>query len=210
MDGNNHRRFTHPSTGEMTFTDLRSQILNLTSGDDEVAENCVKQIAALGESAFPALFDLMDSTDPEKRWWALRTLAVIPHPEVPPRLQDALHDSDSAIRQCAALGLSQQTSKESIPDLIALLGDEDQLLARLAGDALIANGSKALPALIETLENGPQPAKIEAARGLAIIGDKNSIPALFAAWQDGSAMIQHWAEEGLDRMGVGMKFFSPD
>ena len=210
MERNGHRRFTHPTAGEMTSANLQSLILNLTFGNDEVAENCVNQISALGESALPALFDLMDSADPEKRWWALRTLAMIPHPGVLPRLRGALQDSESAIRHCAALGLSQQPSKESIPDLIALLGDDDHLLSRLAGDALITNGGDAVPALIEILENGSHPAQIEAIRALALIGDKNSIPALFAAWQDGSAMIQHWAEEGLDRMGVGMQFFTPE
>lgn len=189
---------------------LESLIAKLTSGDDEVAESSVEKIAALGESALPALFDLINSTDDETRWWALRILAVIPHPMVPPRLQVALHDPDPAVRQCAALGLSQQPSVEAIPDLITLLEAEDRLLARLGSDALIAIGSPALPALIATLKNGPQPASIEAARALALIGDKDAIAALFQAWQEGSAMIQHWAEDGLDRMGVGMQFFAPD
>jgi HEAT repeat protein len=185
-------------------------IAKLTSRDDEVAEAVVGQLAALGETALPALFDLIESADAEKRWWALRALAVISHPEVPPRLWEALHDPDPAVQQCAALGLVKQPWGEATPDLIALLGAEDRLLARLSGDALIATGSPALPALITTLENGPQPARIEAARALALIGDKEAIPALFKAWQEGSSMVQHWAEEGLDRMGVGMQFFSPD
>lgn len=189
---------------------LQSFIIQLTSGVDETAENFVRPIAALGESALPALFDLLDSADPEKRWWALRTLALIPHPDIPPRLRASLHDPDPAVRQCAALGLSQQPAVEAIPDLIAILDDPDRLLARLAGDALIAVGEQAVPDLIATLENGTQSAQIEAARALALIGDTSAIPALFKAWQKGSTMIQHWAEEGLDRMGVGMQFFTPD
>lgn len=188
---------------------LQSLISSLTSGNDQIAENSVSQIAALGETALPALFDLMDSPDPERRWWALRALAVIPHPEVPPRLREALQDPDPAVRQCAALGLSQQPTAEAILDLITLMDDQDRLLARLAGDALIAAGNQAVPALIETLENGSQPARIEAVRALALIADKSAIPALFKAWQEGSAIIQYWAELGLDRMGVGMQFFTP-
>ena len=190
--------------------DLQSLISDLTSGDDQVAENSIESIAALGETALPALFNLSDSPDPENRWWALRALAMIPHPLVPSRLQQGLHDPDLTVRQCAVLGLSQQPSADVILDLIATLNDRDRLLARLAGDALIAVGSDALPALIETLEHGSQPAKIEATRALALIGDKNSIGELFKAWQEGSALIQHWAEEGFDRMGVGMQFFMPD
>lgn len=189
---------------------LQSLISNLISGDDQAAENSVESIAALGETALPALFGLLDSPNPEERWWALRALAVIPHPQVPPRLQQGLHDPDLNVRQCAALGLSQQPAAEAIPDLVNLLNDGDRLLARLASDALIASGSQAVSTLIETLENGSHPAKIEAVRALALIGDKNSIGALFKAWQEGSAIIQHWAEEGLNRMGVGMQFFTPE
>jgi len=189
---------------------LASLIANLTSGDDQLAEAAVEQIAAWGEIALPALFDLLNSPDPEKRWWALRTLASIPHPDVPPRLGEGLHDPDPAVQQCAALGLSRQPWAEAIPDLIVFLVDEDRLLARLAGDALIALGSPAILPLGETLKNGSQRAKIEAARALALIGDKSAIPALFQAWQEGSALVQYWAEEGLDRMGVGMQFFAPD
>ena len=210
MDGDRDPGFTHPATGEMTTADLQSLITNLTSGDDQIAENSVEPIAALGESALPALFELIGSPDPEKRWWGLRALAVIRHPEVTLRLQEALHDPDLAVRQCAVLGLGQQPSAESIPDLIILLDDQDRLLARLAGDALIAVGEQVVPALSETLENGSQRTKIEAARALALIGDPSSIPVLFKAWQAGSTMIQHWAEEGLERMGVGMQFFQPE
>jgi HEAT repeat protein len=210
MGGNRGQGFTHSAAGEMINSDLQSLITDLTSGDDQIAESSVAQIAALGESALPALFGLLESKDSEQRWWALRTLAVIPYPEVPPRLRKALHDPDPAARQCAALGLSQQPSETAIPELIAALSDHDRLLARLAADALIVIGSAALPALTQTLENGTQSAQIEAARALALISDKSAIPALYKAWQEGSTLIQHWAEDGLDRMGVGMRFFAPE
>jgi HEAT repeat protein len=189
---------------------LQSLITNLTSGDDQIAENAVGSIAALGESALPTLFGLLDSADPDRRWWALRALAEIPHPEVPPRLRSYLDDPDPDVRQCAALGLSEQPWTEAIPDLVKALDDEDRLLARLAGDALIAIGSPAVSSLIEALESGTPSAQIEAARSLALIGNPEAIPALFKAWQAGSSMIQHWCEEGFERMGVGMQFFRPD
>lgn len=44
----------------MTSANLQSLISNLVSGDDEVAEVSVVQIAAFGEFALPALFDLLD------------------------------------------------------------------------------------------------------------------------------------------------------
>ncbi len=210
MGGNRGERSSDPAAGEMKVHNPQSLIIKLTSGDDDVAENAANTITALGETALPALFGLLASADPNARWWALRALAGIPHPEVPVQLQRFLGDPDPDIRQCAAMGLSRQPWVEAIPDLVNVLGHEDRLLARLAGNALIATGSQAASPLIDTLENGTPAAQIEAARSLALIGDPSAIPALFKAWQDGSAMIQYWAEEGFERMGVGMQFFKPN
>jgi hypothetical protein len=194
----------------MIAQNLQFLLTNLTSGDDEIAEKAVESIAALGEAALPALFDLLDSSNPDSRWWALRTLARISHPEIPPKIWGCLDDPDPAIQQCAALGLSQQPCIDAIPDLIKALNHKDRLLSRLAGDALVAIGGQAVPLLIDSLENGTPVAQVEAARSLALIGDTRAIPALFNAWQEGSPLIQYWAEEGFERMGVGMKFFKPN
>ena len=111
------------------MTDIQSLIADLTSGNDEFAEFTVDQIVAKGTEALPALFELLDSSNPNNRWWALRVLAVIHDASVPPRLQEALHDPDHTIRQCAALGLSKQCSLAAIPDLIETLNDEDILIS---------------------------------------------------------------------------------
>ncbi len=84
------------------------------------------------------------------------------------------------------------------------------LVAELAGGALAANGSPALPALLEALQNGSQAARLIAVRALAEIGDTESIPALFAALSESSALMEYWAAQGLERMGVGMTFFDPN
>ena len=67
------------------------------------------------------------------------------------------------------------------------------------------------------MQNGPQAsglgtqsARLEPAPALALIGDPSAIPALFAALDEGSALLEHWASQGLERMGVGMKFFIAD
>jgi HEAT repeat protein len=194
----------------MNSLDLPSLINNLTSGDDQVAENAANAITALGESALPALFDLLSSDDPETRWWALRAAAEIPHPTSKQHLQSFLSDPDPEMQKCAALGLRIQPCSDAIRDLVNLLEGEDRILARIAGDTLIATGSQAVPDLINTLEKGTPAAQIESARSLALISDPKAIPALFDAWQDGSSLIQYWVEEGFERMGVGMQFYSPD
>ena len=95
------------------------------------------------------------------------------------------------------------------PDLIALLNDEDRLLARLAADALIAIGGQAVGGLVEAMRTGAPSARLEAVRALARIGDPRAIPALFETLGGDSALLEHWASRGLERMGVGMLFFKP-
>ncbi|MGD2158807.1 MAG: HEAT repeat domain-containing protein, partial [Anaerolineales bacterium] len=105
--------------------------------------------------------------------------------------------------------LRQQPSPDAVKDLIAMLEDDDRLLARLAADALIANGKQAVQPLLETLEDSSPAARLEAVRSLAVIADPIAIPALYKALDADSVLITHWAELGLERMGVGMVFFYP-
>jgi len=124
----------------------------------------------------------------------------------------ALDDADPGVQAAAALGLRQHPAETAIPKLLEKLGGEDQLLSRLMRDALVALGTKSTPHLIEILENeaSSHTARLEAVRALAHIEDPASIGALFKIYNDGSSLMQYWAEEGLTRMGIGMMFFDPD
>jgi HEAT repeat protein len=51
--------------------------------------------------------------------------------------------------------------------------------------------------------------RVNLARALALIGDTAAIPALFRALDDESAIVAHWADEGLERLGVGQVYFRP-
>ena len=76
--------------------------------------------------------------------------------------------------------------------------------------ALIKIGQEAIPLLIEALEHNPQArVRANAARALALIADTSAIPALFRALEDESSLVQHWADQGLERMGVGQVYFKP-
>ncbi len=178
-------------------------------GDDEAAEHTAQALRGQGARAVPGLLALSRHPQADVRWWALRALAEIPHPHAPTRLAEALTDPDPAVRQVAALGLRHQPSPQALPRLLTLLADNDRLLAHLAADALAALGQQATLPLIDALQNSTPAARIEAARALAQIGDKRSISALFAALDSPSPLVEHWANEGLERMGVGMVFFKP-
>jgi HEAT repeat protein len=188
---------------------LNDLLVALKSGSEIRAEAAAREIAALGTEALPALKEMLASSDFESRWWATRALAEISDPQVVPLLLDELKDPDLSVRQCAALALRVQASPLSVPQLVGLLGDRDRLLAHLASDALTAIGREAVPALLEVMESGEHLERLEAERALARIGDPRAIPALFAALSEESALMEHWANEGLERMGVGMAFFKP-
>ena len=193
----------------MSKYELSSIASDFASGSDLVADQTARKLAELGSQNLEVFQQLLDDQRPDVRWWAVRSLAEIESPDVIPLFIRSLDDADIAVRQCAALALQQQPGTQAIPALIQQLNASDQLLRRLAGDALIAAGGDALPALLEVMQDSPKKARIEAARALALIGDTRAIPELFKALDDESALLEHWAGEGLEKMGVGMVFFSP-
>jgi HEAT repeat protein len=184
-------------------------IQDLLSGEDWRAEAAARKLAQQGENALPILRELLESPDTDARWWATWALASLSHPQVGHLLRGLLKDPDSSVRQCAALALREQPDVDAIPELVDLLEEEDPILARLAAAALIATGREAVPALLEVVQNGSQKARLEAIRSLANIGDERAIPALYAAYQERSAIMEYWANEGLEKLGVGMVLFNP-
>lgn len=122
----------------------------------------------------------------------------------------ALKDESELVRHCAALALRRQPHLDAIPPLADLLSGEDRFLARLAADALAAIGKPATRTLLEIVEHADLPARLEAVRALAAIGDHDSVSIMFALLDDDSALIEYWANEGLEKMGIGMVFFEPN
>jgi HEAT repeat protein len=188
---------------------LDELLADLTSGDETHAENAVPGLVELGEEAFPALRDLLNSADADQRWWALRTLAQSPQSRTE-WLLPSLNDSAPEVRQAAALGLCSHPDETGIRPLIRVLSDGDSMVSDLARNALVAIGEPAVPALIDVLKEASQRARINALRALAEIVDYSTIPTLMAALEEDSAMMQHWAEEGLERLGLNMVYIKPE
>jgi len=189
--------------------DLEALFTTLTSGNDDLAEAAAQKLNNFGAVAYQSLVDLLNSTDADTRWWAVRTLANFTEQNVADHLISALDDPDLSVQQCAALALCQNPTNQAINALIKAINSHDPILARLAGEALTSIGESAVLPLIEVLENSSQPARFVAARALAMISDPRAIPALYAAMGEDSALLDYWANEGLDRMGAGMVYFNP-
>lgn len=178
-------------------------------GSDKIAEGTARDLARLASGDLKVYKQLLQDQRADVRWWAVRSLAEIESPEITPLLITSLDDADVSVRQCAALALQKHPDQRAISALIEMLKSTDQLLSRLAGDALVASGGDAVPALLEVMQADHPTARIQAARALALIGDTRAIPELFNALDGDSALLEYWAGEGLEKMGVGMVFFAP-
>jgi HEAT repeat protein len=189
--------------------DLAEAMTGLLSGDERQAEAAAACLPSLGAEALIRLTGLTSSTDPEARWWATRALSGFADPAAVTAIRTRLSDPDPAVRQCAAIGLRLQPSTASLPELARALFDDDALVARLAADALAAAGPDAIPLLLSALHSDSRRARLEAARALAGMRHHGAIPALYAALEDPSPLVQHWAEQGLEALGMGMVYFSP-
>jgi HEAT repeat protein len=188
---------------------LETLLEELTSGDDERAEAAVPRFIEHASIAVEALAGMLGEEDANTRWWAIRTLGTFEGFIAKKYLRHGLQDQDIAVQQCALLGLREHPDPNVVSDLTSLLTQPDWMIKRLAADALIAIGKEATQELISVIENGEQAARLEAVRALAAIEDQTAIPILYKLLEEDSTLIRYWAEEGLQKMGVGMVFLKP-
>lgn len=190
------------------MSSLQDLLRDLTSDNETRAEKAAAGLIELGEDAIPSLRDLTQSSDADHRWWALRILAQSPHAQAE-WLVPFLSDPAREVRQCAALGLAIKPEESAVQPLIKVLSDEDSMVSSLAVNALVKTGSKAVPALIDVVKTAPQSARIHALRALAEIRDHRAIPVMMKVMEEDSVLLQHWAKEGLDRLGLDMVYIKP-
>jgi HEAT repeat protein len=190
------------------MSEISRLIKNLSSGNDELAEESVRQLIEMKDEALPHLQSLRNSKDIDERWWAYCTLGQIPGADVE-WFFPGLHDTSAEVRESAAMALSHNPDPSAIHELILALNDDDRMVASLAGHALSKIGKDASPELILVMEEGTPAARIDAARALASIQDPRSIPAFMAALNNGSELVKFWAEQGLENMGAEMVYFRP-
>jgi HEAT repeat protein len=205
------RKPARPAARPLKMPELPALLAELTSGDDERAETAALQLAEHAEAAFPALQNLLRAAEVDSRWWAVRALAQFqPAEKVTLELVAALEDESGDVRQCAAMALCHHHDPAAVSPLIRALSDPDLMTANLAANALILIGAPAVPALIESLQADSQTARLEAVRALAEIKDPRAIPFLMQVFEQDSALMQYWAEHGLDKLGLGMVYLKPE
>jgi HEAT repeat protein len=186
---------------------LRAFLAAVAAEEESRAEESARGLRQVGDEAIPELRALLADPDPNRRWWALRALAAVGTDAAAKLLITALEDGDADVRACAVVALSKLKPKEAIRPLVARLSDNSAYVGRLTADALAQFGQPAVEALIDALQEGETAARAGAARALSAIQPEEAIPALYQALDDPSALVTYYAEEALERMGVGILFF---
>ena len=199
------RRASGPAALQIKMQELLAE---LTSGDDTRAEKSIPAIVDLGMAAIPTLLELTRAEEVDSRWWAVRALAASPHTRTED-LIPLLSDSASEVRAAAALALCNHPDESAIPALINTLSDEDSLTAGLAGNALVKIGSPSVPSLLTVMSEAPTGIRIIVLRALSEIRDHRAIPVMMKSLSEESAVLQYWAQEGLERLGLDMVYGKP-
>jgi HEAT repeat protein len=181
----------------------------VAAGDDARTERAALALSHAGDAVLPPLRDLLADADPDRRWWAARALAAVGTLAAQEQLVTVLADPDPDVRACAAQGLGDLRAGEAVAGLVRCLADAAPLVSRVAADSLARIGSPAVPALIAALQAEETLVRAGAARALSIVRPEEAVTALCAALDDPCAIVTYYAEEALERMGVGLVLFYP-
>jgi HEAT repeat protein len=187
---------------------MQDLLADLISGDDLRAEQVISKIADLGLAVMPALLELSRADSTDSRWWGVRALAASPHTRTED-LVPLLRDSAAEVRAAAALALCAHPNECAIAELLKALADDDDLTAGLAGNALVKIGAASVPGLLDQMNEAPARVRILALRSLAEIRDHRAIPVMMKMMNEESAILQYWAREGLERLGLDMVYIKP-
>jgi HEAT repeat protein len=198
---------TQPSVSD---EELRSLIGELICGDDQRAEAAALTLGTRGCDAVAYLEPLLVDPSPDRRWWAARALGQLRCDIAYQMLIGQLNDSDADVRACAAFALGEAQAESAVLPLAQALTDSSVYVSAMAADALARIGKASVPILIDRLRNGVALERGRAAKALLTILDSRSIPALIAALDDDSPVVEHYATEALTRLGVGTVLLKPN
>lgn len=200
-------KHSHRVASCATTRKMKNLLADLISGDDERAEKAIIPLVEFGEDAIQPLLDLTRSDQADTRWWAVRALAASPHTQTV-NLIPLLSDSSSSVRAATALAIMNHPSEEATQALITMLYDTDSLTANLASNALAKIGSSTTPTLLKVMEEAQTNVRILAIRALVEIKDHRAIPIMMKCLnnENESALIQYWAQIGLEKLGLDMVY----
>jgi HEAT repeat protein len=197
--------------------DLIQGLLDAIAADDDEQAERVAQAFATLPAVLPALRPLLSDPDPNRRWWAVRSLALIGGDEANRLLEEHLTDADEATRCAAALGLGQLRVAAAIPLLLAALADSSGWVRDSAADALALIGEPSLVGLVEAIQDSRDGVRVRVSRALGrIVGEAlhgktlnqygreyfPALTALYTALNDPNRLVRTHAFDALDGLGL--------
>lgn len=175
------------------------------AGHEEEAERLCHSLVPADEDA---LLVLARSADPDRRWWAVRGLAVAGSAAATAVVADALESQDAGLRAAALLTLGALQTRLSVwpaslyAVMAAALRDDDGLVRQVAGDVLARCGDAAVPALAAILEERHPGARTRAAIALGKIATMPAAAVLYQHLNDENYLVREYAYQALDEMGL--------
>jgi hypothetical protein len=186
-------------------TQMERFVTAIAADDDAQAEALVSKLTGADE---PDLLALLQSTDSDQRWWAVRGLAHCGTPAAVPALVPLLGDADPSLRAVVAFALGHLHARAAaavcavLDRLAACLADEDGGVRQAAADGLALCGDDAVPALAHVLYHGPEAARTRAVYALRKIASPKTAPLLYQHLNDPNYLVRTYAYEALDEMGL--------
>jgi HEAT repeat protein len=177
----------------------------LAANDDDALETLVNSLTT---DAVPTLVTWIDSSDPDRRWWAIRALAMVGNAEAVPAVARGLRDDDAGTRAAAALALGHMhvRSPHAVTAQLAAVGaclaDDEGFVRQVATDALAMCGDDAVPVLAEVLRGEHDGARTRAALALGKIATMKAAAVLYQHLNDPNYLVRSYAYEALDEMGL--------
>jgi len=194
---------------------LDQWIKALESTDRKVRLHAARNLAAWGaeaKPAVPALINILGDPDPDLRAPSARALGAVgpaARPAVPSLLKALREGGYTSAGQSVSSVLSAalgHMGKQTVPQLVAALDDNDPRVARAAAGALHDIGpdaAAAVPTLIRMLRQGDQAGRGAAIWGLTGIGPeaRAAIPVLIEMLQHEDFHTQYWSCQALGQIG---------
>ena len=178
----------------------------IDAGDDERCEALVQRLTPTDSHL---LIPLATDADPDRRWWAVRALALVGADSAVPALVSCLDDADPAVRAAAAMSLGHvhrrapEAVAAHLDRVAALLADDNGIVRQAAGDGLALCADDAVPALAALLRQSHHPgARTRAAAALRKIATMRAAAVLYPLLNDSNHLVRMYAYEGLDEMGL--------
>ena len=135
-------------------SDFAALLTAIDAGDDERCEALVQRLtSADSQLTIPLAAD----ADSDRRWWAVRALALVGAASAVPALVNCLDDDDPGVRAAAAMSLGHvyrrapEAVAAHLEQVAALLADDNGIVRQAAGDGLALCADDAVPALAALL-----------------------------------------------------------